>query len=319
MATRSQVLSMFGATPEQVRQAELQRQQDFLRSASGDPYQMAGGAIGLGLARLFGGKSEQLTRAEQLQERFKGIDVNSPEALREAAKGIADLAPEQALQIATYASQLERDQMAPIVNLPIQVGTKPKYMLNPLTQQYEQVGEEPIFREVPFERLPSGLKSLDPRYSLDMVDQGTLGKLNFPSDEAAAMVNAEIANMDYRQTNRDENGTIVGVTPQQEVAQPTLQITTEGTGTPVPPTAPITATTVTRPKVPVGQGGKPTKPPPAEDPLKQELAEINRRLVTRRNNPLTPDEKAALVARRKELRELIAQQAAESSTPKRRR
>jgi hypothetical protein len=105
-----------------------------------------------------------------------------------------------------------------------------------------------------------------------MVDQGTLGKLNFPSDEAAAMVNAEIANMDYRQTNRDANGTIVGVTPQQEVAQPTLQITTEGTGTPVPPTAPITATTVTRPKVGVGQGGKPTKPPPAEDPLKQELA-----------------------------------------------
>jgi hypothetical protein len=114
--------------------------------------------LGIGLARLFGGKSEQLTRAEQLQERFKGIDVNSPEALREAARGIADLAPEQALQIASYASQLERDQMAPIVNLPIQVGTKPKYMLNPLTQQYEQVGEEPIFREVPFERLPEWFK-----------------------------------------------------------------------------------------------------------------------------------------------------------------
>jgi hypothetical protein len=119
--------------------------------------------------------------------------------------------------------------------------------------------------------------------------------------------------------NRDASGTIVSVTPQQTVAQPTLQITTEGTGTPVAPTAPITATTVTRPKVAVGQGGKPTKPPAAEDPLKQELAEINRRLVTRRNNPLTSDEKAALVARRKELRELIAQQAAESSTPKRRR
>jgi hypothetical protein len=129
-------------------------------------------------------------------------------------------------------------------------------MLNPLTQQYEQVGEEPIFRDVPFERLPSGLRSLDPRYSLDMVDQETLGKLNFPSDEAAAMVNAEIANMDYRQTDRDASGTIVGVTPQQEVAQPTLQITTEGTGTPVAPTAPITGTTVTRPKAGAGQGGK---------------------------------------------------------------
>ena len=316
--TRSQVLSLFGATPEQVRQAELQRQQDFL-AAQQSGFGKAGAGLGLALASLFGGKSEQLTRAEQLQERFKGIDVSNPEALREAARGIADLAPEQALQIASYARQLERDQMAPTVNLPIQVGTKPKYMLNPLTQQYEQVGEEPIFRDVPFERLPSGLRSLDPRYSLDMVDQETLGKLNFPSDEAAAMVNAEIANMDYRQTDRDESGTIVGVTPQQAVAQPTLQITTEGTGTPVAPTAPITGTTVTRPKVAVGQGGKPTKPPAAEDPLKQELAEINRRLVTRRNNPLTPDEKAALVARRKELRELIKQQEAESSTPKRRR
>jgi hypothetical protein len=152
-----------------------------------------------------------------------------------------------------------------------------------------------------------------------MNNQKPLGQLNISSEEAAAIVNAETANMDYRQTDRDASGTIVGVTPQQEVAQPTLQITTEGTGTPVAPTAPITATTVTRPKVAVGQGGKPTKPPPAEDPLKQELAEINRRLVTRRNNPLTSDEKAALVARRKELRELIAQQAAESSTPKRRR
>ena len=323
MATRprSQVLSMFGiTTPEQVLQEELERQQSFLNSQQSG-FGRSGAALGIGLARLFGGKSEQLTRAEQLQERFKGVDVNSPEALREAARGIADLAPEQALQIASYARQLERDQMAPTVNLPIQVGTKPKYMLNPLTQQYEQVGEEPIFRDVPFERLPSGLRSLDPRYSLDMVDQETLGKLNVPSDEAAAMVNAEIANMDYRQTDRDASGTIIGVTPQQEVAQPTLQITTEGTGTPVAPTAPITGTTVTRPKVGAGQGGRPTqstKPSvTAEDPLKQELAEINRRLVTRRNNPLTPDEKAALVARRKELRELIAQQKARSSTPKR--
>jgi hypothetical protein len=79
------------------------------------PMGMAGAALGLGLARLFGGKSEQLTRAEQLQERFKGVDVNNPEALREAARGIADLAPEQALQIASYANQLERDQMAPML------------------------------------------------------------------------------------------------------------------------------------------------------------------------------------------------------------
>jgi hypothetical protein len=312
---------MFGATPEQVRQAELQRQQDFLRSASGDPYQMAGGAVGLGLARLFGGKSEQLTQAEQLQERLKGIDVNSPDALREAARGIADLAPEQALQIASYARQLERDQMAPTVNLPVQVGTKPKYMLNPLTQQYEQVGEEPIFRDVPFERLPSGLKSLDPRYSLDMVNQETLGQLNMTSEEAAAIVNAETANMDYRQTDRDASGTIIGVTPQQEAAQPTLQMTTERTGPVIPPTAPITGTPVTRPTGQAGRRGTaiPSTEPSvtADDPLKTELTGINRQLAARKRVPLTKEEKQALIARRKELRELIAQQKARSSTPKR--
>ena len=299
MATRSQVLSMFGATPEQVRQAELQRQQDFLRSSSGDPYQMAGGAIGLGLGRLFGGKSEQLTQAEQLQERLKGIDVTSPDALREAARGIADLAPEQALQIASYARQLERDQMAPTVNLPVQVGTKPKYMLNPLTQQYEQVGEEPIFRDVPFERLPSGLKSLDPRYSLDMVNQETLGQLNMTSEEAVGQVNAEQSMA--RVLQRDEKGNLVESTPPAEGAQPTLQMTTEMAGTPVAPTAPITGTSVN-----------------LLDRLKTDLAGVNRQLSLGRKN-LSTEDKDFLIERRKELRQKIAQQEGRSSTSRTRR
>jgi hypothetical protein len=144
------------------------------------------------------------------------------------------------------------------------------------------------------------------------------------SEEAAAIVNAETANMDNRQLERDASGTIIGVVPQQETAQPTLQITTEGTGTPVAPNPLITGTPVTRPRAGAGQANRrgtstqSTEPSvTAEDPLKQELTEINRRLVARRKNPLTTDEKAALIARRKELRELIAQQKARSSTPKR--
>jgi hypothetical protein len=315
MATRSQVLSMFGATPEQVLQAELQRQQSFLNSQQSG-FGRSGAALGIGLARLFGGKSEQLTRAEQLQERFKGIDVSNPEALREAARGIADLAPEQALQIASYANELEKTMQPKVEYRDVTVAYTQRPVINRLTGL--PTGE---FEEVPVKDTAIIQNGVITGYTSGrgINNQKPLGQLNMSPEEAAAIVNAETANMDNRQLERDERGTIVGVVPQQEVAQPTLQITTEGTGTPVAPTAPITATTVTRPKVPVGQGGKPTKPPPAEDPLKQELAEINRRLVTRRNNPLTPDEKAALVARRKELRELIKQQEAESSTPKRRR
>lgn len=299
MATRSQVLSMFGATPEQVRQQEMERRQAFLRSASGDPYQMAGGAIGLGLSRLFGGKSEQLTQAEQLQERLKGIDVNSPDALREAAKSVADIAPEQALQIASYARQLERDQMAPTVNLPVQVGTKPKYMLNPLSQQYEQVGEEPIFRDVPFERLPSGLKSLDPRYSLDMVDQETLGQLNIQSEEAAAKVNAEQSMA--RVLQRDEKGNLVEATPTAADAEPTLQMTTEITGPQIAPTAPITGTSVS-----------------LVDRFKTELADVNRQLSLGRKT-LSPEDKKFYIERRKELLQKIAQAEGKSSTSRTRR
>ena len=301
MATRSrsQVLSMFGIkTPEQVLQEELERQQSFLNTQQSG-FGRSGAALGLGLARLFGGKSEQFTRAEQLQERFKGIDVNSPDALREAAKGIADIAPEQALQIASYALQLERDQMAPTVNLPVQVGTKPKYMLNPLTQQYEQVGEEPIFRDVPFERLPSGLKSLDPRYSLDMVDQETLGQLNMPSEEAAAKVNAEQSMA--RVLQRDEKGNLVEPTPPAAGAQPTLQMTTEMTGPAISPTPVIQGTSVS-----------------LVDRLKTDLADVNRQLSLGRKT-LSTEDKKFFIERRKELLQKIAQEEGRSSTSRTRR
>lgn len=60
----SDVRSLFGATPEQVRQREMESQADFLAQMQSDPYQSAGAAIGLGLSRLFSGKSKQLQEAE---------------------------------------------------------------------------------------------------------------------------------------------------------------------------------------------------------------------------------------------------------------
>jgi hypothetical protein len=302
MATRprSQVLSMFGiTTPEQVLQEELERQQSFLNSQQSG-FGRSGAALGIGLARLFGGKSEQLTRAEQLQERFKSVDPNNPEALREAARGIADLAPEQALQIASYANELEKTMQPKVEYRDVTVAYTQRPVINRLTGL--PTGE---FEEVPIKDTAIIQNGVITGYTSGrgMNNQKPLGQLNISSEEAAAIVNAETANMDYRQTDRDASGTIVGVTPQQEVAQPTLQITTEGTGTPVAPTAPITATPVTRPRVGAGQGNRQGTPTPstkpsvtAEDPLKKELAAINSRLVARRKNPLTTDEKAALIA-----------------------
>ena len=108
MATRSQVLSMFGATPEQVLQAELQRQQDFLRSASGDPYQIAGAALGLGLGRLFGGKSKEVQQAEARQ----GVRTELSDALasaeQEAAqRGMAPLAQDEVSLLNRRANELQ--------------------------------------------------------------------------------------------------------------------------------------------------------------------------------------------------------------------
>ena len=164
MATRNQVLSLFGATPQQVMARQRQRDARFLGQLR-DPYQMAGGAIGVGLGRLFGGKSEELQAAEQMKEAVAGVDPNDPEALRELAKTVSGFAPERALQIAAYAGQLEQTQMGQIVQAPVQVGTKPIYKqeLNEAgmaTGKYIEVGREPIYKNVPHRRTKDGLVPL---------------------------------------------------------------------------------------------------------------------------------------------------------------
>jgi len=111
MARRNQVLSLFGATPEQIQQQERERQSQFL-AAQRDPFQSAGAAIGVGLGRLFGGKSEEVRQAEQMQQALQGVDINNPEALREVARTVQSFAPERSLQILDRATQLENQTLA---------------------------------------------------------------------------------------------------------------------------------------------------------------------------------------------------------------
>jgi len=111
MAQRNQVLSLFGASPEQIRQRQLQEQQQQVFSQT-DPYMRLGTALGTGLGRLFGGKSEEVRQAEQMQQALQGVNINNPEALREVARTVQAFAPERSLQILDRATQLENQTLA---------------------------------------------------------------------------------------------------------------------------------------------------------------------------------------------------------------
>lgn len=159
MATREQVLSLFGATPQQVMERQRQQQAEFLASQR-DGFQQSGAAIGLGLARLFGGKSAEMQAAEQMQQAIAGVDPNDPKALRELAQTVSQFAPERALQIAAYAGELEKSKQGAVVNVPVKVGQKPIYKQNAKTLDFEIVGYEDQFENIPHERTADGLVPL---------------------------------------------------------------------------------------------------------------------------------------------------------------
>lgn len=106
MATRTQVLSLFGATPEQIREQQAREESERLQSIA-DPYQQTGAVIGAGLARLFGGPSEEESQAMQMQKALEGVDVSDPAALREVARTVSSFAPDRALMILDRAEQVE--------------------------------------------------------------------------------------------------------------------------------------------------------------------------------------------------------------------
>jgi hypothetical protein len=172
MATRNQVLSLFGATPQQVMERQRQQQAEFLASQR-DGFQQSGAAIGLGLARLFGGKTPEMEAAEQMQAAIAGVDPNDPAALRELAQTVSSFAPERALQIAAYAGELEKSQMPATIDVPTIVGYETEPDIDPTTglqrldaDKNPMFKRNPVYRNVPFERTPEGLRSLVPGYSL---------------------------------------------------------------------------------------------------------------------------------------------------------
>lgn len=106
MATRNEVLQLFGASPEMIMQRDAQRQAEMLQQMQ-NPYQQVGTAIGVGLGRLFGGESAEVTQARQMQEALQGIDPTDPNQLREAAKVVSSFSPGAAFYFLSEAQKLE--------------------------------------------------------------------------------------------------------------------------------------------------------------------------------------------------------------------
>lgn len=91
MAKADTVYSLFGMkTPQQVARERIAEQQKYIFSQQ-DPYQRAGSAIGIGLARLFGGPSAEQQKAKQFQELISGArgDVRTAREQAQAAEQAA--------------------------------------------------------------------------------------------------------------------------------------------------------------------------------------------------------------------------------------
>lgn len=109
MATRNQVLSLFGASPEQIMERQRQEQAKAIQQIR-DPYQQTGTAIGMALGNMFGGESAEVTRQRQLYSQLEGLNFESPEQMRQAATTLQSQFPDRALQLLSMADALETSQ-----------------------------------------------------------------------------------------------------------------------------------------------------------------------------------------------------------------
>jgi len=100
MATRNQVLSLFGASPEQIMERQRQEQAEMLQQIR-DPYQQTGTAIGMALGNMFGGESAEVREARDVQNIASQVqsELGSPQLTE-------DMSPEERLQ-ATLTSSYE--------------------------------------------------------------------------------------------------------------------------------------------------------------------------------------------------------------------
>lgn len=112
MASRNEVLTLFGATPEQIA-AKQRREQLAMVMSQQDPFARAGSALGFGLARLFGGESADVVRARELQGAKQGLDLTTEAGMRDAAQRLQAAGFEdRALQLLDMADRKATSEQA---------------------------------------------------------------------------------------------------------------------------------------------------------------------------------------------------------------
>lgn len=147
--TRNQVLGLFGASPQAIMEQERQKQAQLLQSMR-NPYQQAGTAIGMALGRLFGGESQAVQQARQLQDLSKGFDFNTVEGMQTAAQALQDAGfPDRAMQLLDMAQRRATSEQTRTLQGQRTVNKKVKVVMrttDPLTGDPRQ---KEVFVDVP--------------------------------------------------------------------------------------------------------------------------------------------------------------------------
>lgn len=171
MATRNQVLSMFGMSPDQmIQQEQEQRRQEI--AAIQDPYQRSGALIGQQLGGMFGGQQESadVQRQRELFAQLQGVDFQNPEQMRAAASQLQGQFPDRALQLLMLADDMETSaqQRATSAAQAEAAGIKsvPKFIGMTYERSGTDVSGEPTYTPRPlYENVPIPAKDLEAYYA----------------------------------------------------------------------------------------------------------------------------------------------------------
>ena len=171
MATRNQVMSLFGLSPEQMIQQEQETRRQEI-AAIQDPYQRSGALIGQQVGGMFGGDQESanVQRQRELYASLQGVNFGDPTQMRQAASMLQSQFPDRALQLLMMADDMEttaqqratsaaQEKAAGIKNVPKFMGYK--YVKTGVDQLGNDVyGTQPYYEDVP---IP--LEDLDKYYA----------------------------------------------------------------------------------------------------------------------------------------------------------
>jgi len=159
MATRNQVLSLFGATPAQIQEQQRQKQAEMILSQR-DPYAKTGAALGTALAGLFGGKTPEVERAEQLQQALGQVQFENSESMYQGAEMLNTMGfTNEAVQLLGLAQDraMNEQSMATSKAQEIKAGFMPVSKFQGMQDVYGKdmagnavvVGQKPVYDDVP--------------------------------------------------------------------------------------------------------------------------------------------------------------------------